>query len=236
MQDNFTVLTNKSLRLKLTELRECAARAEKRQIFDCDDYSRLMREIGIGLAYEAAKDLATEQRPVYTPYGKAVGTFLQSRPVVVPVLRSGLTLAEGFQTVLSNDMHTGYIGIHRDKNDLQRELLQYVIILPDPDPPDRLFIVLDPVIATGDTADQALNILKEHGATNISFMSLVVSQPAQDRLAKAHSDVRFYAVSIDEELDLDHPGRVRPGIGSVSGNLFGFRTTTEPSFSSPSLS
>jgi uracil phosphoribosyltransferase len=82
--------------------------------------------------------------------------------------------------------------------------------------------MLDPVIATGDTACRALEIAKRRGARNISFVSLVVSRPARDRLAKTHSDVRFYCVAVDETVN--EAGQVLPGLGSVSERLFGFRT------------
>lgn len=184
----------------------------------------LMREIGMLLAYEVANDLSTKKNPVETPRGNADGTFLHGNySAVVPILRTGLVLADGIQAVLSHT-HTGHIGLHRDKDHPEHKILQYLEVLPVADPPDRLFIVADPVIATGDTADQALRILKAHGAKKISFVSVITSQKAKDRLSNDHPTVKFYVAAVDEEVDPS--GRVVPGLGSVSELLFGFRTTT----------
>jgi uracil phosphoribosyltransferase len=224
VQHNVHVSTNQLVAIKLTRMREFAALSRRGDRYlDCAPYRQLMREICMLLAYEVAGDLPIEEKIFETPYGMATGKFLRGHhySVVVPILRTGLIMAEGFQTVFSHT-HAGQIGLHRDKT--SRELLQYVIVLPDADPSDRLFIVLDSVIATGETADRALSILKDHGATNISFVGLVASRPGIERLAKDHPKVRFYLAAVDDGLD-DKEGWVIPGLGAVSELLFGFRST-----------
>ena len=226
MRGEFNISTNKVMAIKLARLRAFVAPPDDPTEYypDCAAYKHFMREIGMLLAYEVAKDLTTMDVRFDTPRGEATGKRLSGNySVVVPILRTGLILAEGFQTVLSHT-HTGHIGLHKDKDHPEAGLIEYLVVLPNPDPPTRLFIVLDSVVATGETADRAINLIKEHGATNISFGSVVTSRLARDRLTKAHPDVRFYAAAVDEELDA--AGRVVPGLGSVSELLFGFRTAT----------
>jgi uracil phosphoribosyltransferase len=222
MQDNFRVSPNQLVAIKLTRLRRFAFARDRDTYLDCAEYRQLMREIGMLLAYEVANELQTETVDFEIPTrGSASGTLLIGNySVVVPILRTGLVLAEGFQSVLSHT-HTGHIGLHQNKS-TKRELIEYLVVLPDPSPSDRLFILLDPVIATGETAHRAITIVKEHGATKIIFVSLIASSEARERLSRDHHDVRFYTATIDEKLE---DGRVYPGLGSVSELLFGFKTT-----------
>lgn len=225
MPGSLSVSANKLIAIKLARFRRfSSAFRGAGEYLDCAEYRQLMREIGMLLAYEVGDDLSVEKIEFETPRGMAVGAALRGNfSVVVPILRTGLVLAEGFQSVLSHT-HTGHIGLHRIKDHPERQLLQYLVVLPDPDPPDRLFIIIDSVIATGDTADRAIRLVKEHGATNISFVSVIASRPAISRLTQEHDDVNFYTTEIDDVLD-EH-GRVLPGLGSVSELLFGFKTTT----------
>lgn len=228
MQDNFTVSTNQLIAIKLSRMRsyEKFVQLEQAQgkYLDCAPYRQFMHEISTLLAYEVAGDLLTEEKDIETSRGKAQGVLLKGNySVLVPILRTGLSMAEGFQMVLSHT-HTGHIGLHHDKDDPDRRLLEYLVVLPNPDPPDRLFIILDPVIATGETAHKAITILKNHDVRNISFACLIASRHARAFLSNKHPDVRFYATAIDDGLD-PGTGRVIPGLGAVSELLFGYKTT-----------
>jgi uracil phosphoribosyltransferase len=211
MNGSFTTSGNALVAHKLTQLR--------REPLACAEYRHLVRHISLLLAYEVTVALPAEAMKFEIRGWPASGTSLGIDPVIVPILRTGLVMGEAFQEVMPQTL-TGHIGLHRDKGDPNRKLLQYLVSLPDPK--GRLVILLDPVIATGDTACRALEIAKRRGAENISFVSLVVSRPGRDRLVRDHSDVHFYCAAVDETVN--EAGQVLPGLGSVSERLFGFRT------------
>ena len=211
MNGGFTTSRNALAAHKLTQLR--------REPLACAEYRHLVRHISLLLAYEVTLALPAEEVKFEARGCQASGTTLGIDPVIVPILRTGLVMAEAFQEVMPQTL-TGHIGLHRDKGDPNRKLLQYLVSLPDPK--GRLVILLDPVIATGDTACRALEIAKRRGADDISFVSLVVSRPGLDRLVQEHPDVHFYCVAMDETVN--EAGQVLPGLGSVSERLFGFRT------------
>jgi uracil phosphoribosyltransferase len=178
-----------------------------------------VRHISLLLAYEVTLALPAEEVRFEVRGWQASGTSLGIDPVIVPILRTGLVMAEAFQEVMPQTL-TGHIGLHRDKGDPNKKLLQYLVSLPDMK--GRMVMLLDPVVATGDTACRALEIAKRRGAQNISFVSLVVSRPGRDRLVQEHPDVHFYCAAVDEAVN--EAGQVLPGLGSVSERLFGFRT------------
>lgn len=211
MGGGFTTSRNALAAHKLTQLR--------REPLLCAEYRHLVRHISLLLAYEVTLALPAEKIRFEVRGCQASGTTLGSDPVIVPILRTGLVMAEAFQEVMPQTL-TGHIGLHRDKGDPRRKLLQYLVSLPEMN--ERLVILLDPVIATGDTACRALEIAKRRGAQNISFVSLVVSRPGRDRLVQQHPDVHFYCVAVDDTVN--EAGQVLPGLGSVSERLFGFRT------------
>ena len=211
MSGGFTISRNALASHKLTQLR--------REPLVCAEYRHLVRHISLLLAYEVTLALPAEPVTFEVRGCETSGTTLGSDPVIVPILRTGLVMAEAFQEVMPQTL-TGHIGLHRDKGDPNKKLLQYLVSLPEMI--ERLVIMLDPVIATGDTACRALEIAKRRGAQNISFVSLVVSRQGRDRLVREHPDVQFYCVAVDETVN--EAGQVLPGLGSVSERLFGFRT------------
>ncbi len=211
MSGGFTTSRNALIAHKLTQLR--------REPLACAEYRHLVRHISLLLAYEVTVSLPAEEVTFEVRGRPASGASLGIDPVIVPILRTGLVMGEAFQEVMPQTL-TGHIGLHRDKGDPNRKLLQYLVSLPDAK--GRLVILLDPVIATGDTACRALEIAKRRGADNISFVSLVVSRPGRDRLVREHPDVHFYCAAVDETVN--EAGQVLPGLGSVSERLFGFRT------------
>jgi uracil phosphoribosyltransferase len=211
MNGRFTASRNALAVHKLTQLR--------REPLVCSEYRHLVRHISLLLAYEVTLALPAETVTFEVRGCQASGIALGSDPVIVPILRTGLVMAEAFQEVMPQTL-TGHIGLHRDKGDPNRKLLQYLVSLPEMD--ERLVILLDPVVATGDTACRALEIAKRRGARNISFVSLVISRLGRDRLVTEHPDVHFYCVAVDETVN--EAGQVLPGLGSVSERLFGFRT------------
>jgi uracil phosphoribosyltransferase len=220
MSGSFTVSQNALVAHKLTQLR--------RETLTCGEYSHIVRQISLLLAYEVTLSLPAEDIPFEGAGWKISGKYLGNDPVIVPILRTGLVMAEAFREIMPQTL-TGHIGLHRDKSDPKRKILEYLVSLPSLD--NRLIILLDPVIATGGTASRALDILKKHGAKNISFVSLIISIHAKNKLMHGdnnHKDVNFYCASEDPEFN-DETGRVIPGLGSVSEKLFGFKTIEKAS-------
>ena len=160
MNGGFTTSRNALAAHKLTQLR--------REPLACAEYRQLVRHISLLLAYEVTLALPAEEVKFEARGWQASGTSLGIDPVIVPILRTGLVMAEAFQEVMPQTL-TGHIGLHRDKGDPNRRLLQYLVSLPELK--GRLVILLDPVIATGDTACRALEIAKRRGAQDISFVS-----------------------------------------------------------------
>jgi len=191
-----------------------------------------MYEISLLLAYEATSNLPTNNVEVITERGITSGAALKSNePAVIPVLRSGLIMADGFRHALPQAV-IGHIGIHQSKQ--TRQMTEYMASLPSPE--DRLFIILDPVIATGDTACRAIEILLEHGvaASNIIFVAFIASESGKNRVLSEHPEIRICCASIDAGIDNNGTGlnasfQVVPGIGSVSKKIFGFQTESLPS-------
>lgn len=213
--------------MKLTRLRREEDRnLSPEQRLSCGAYSQLMKEISTLLAYEATRDLPTDKQEFETTRGRAAGSAPRhDTPVIVPILRSGLVMAQAFLDVLPY-AHTGHIGIHRDKSDPERKTIEYLVILPDPDPPERLYLLLDPVVAEGDTVCRAIESLKQIGVRRIRLVSLIVSSKGRDLLAKKHPDVEVYCAAVDERVN--PRGEVEPGLGSVSEHLFGFKALDNP--------
>jgi len=211
MNGRITTSQNALIAHQITRLR--------REPLGCAEYRGILRNISLLLAYEVTLNLPVEKITFQVRDWPASGAVLGNDPVIVPILRTGLIMAEAFQEVMPQTL-TGHIGIHRDKDDPEKRLLQYLVSLPDLS--DRLVVLLDPVIATGETADRAVQIVKRRNAKNVCFGSVIVSKPAMDKLFAAHGDVHFFCGAADEIVN--EVGQVLPGLGSVSERLFGFKT------------
>lgn len=197
------------------------------------DFRKLAYEIGILLTYEATLDLppSAEWRTkhIQTPVGiKEDARVIECRPpVIVPILRAGLALAEGVQVILPW-AHVGHIGLHRDSNTRKGEKqnrIEYLVNLPDPT--NRLFILVDPMIAYGATISRAIKILRTNHVENdnIRVISIVSSYTGLLKLLKTHPDVKIYTTAVDgyqeAEGGLDSNGYIIPGLGDAGDRLFG---------------
>lgn len=185
-----------------------------------DRFYRLTKEIGILLAYEVTIDnelIKISNIQIETPVGIATTPVIQGhKPVIVPILRAGLPLAEGFKEVLPM-ARTGHIGMQRDESYAARP---YVVILPETE--NRSFIIVDPVIATGNTACRTVEILKELDIAeeSIRFVTIILAAEGINQMAERHPKVRVYGVKIDEQLD-EATKFILPGFGDAGDRLFG---------------
>ncbi|HOV70370.1 MAG TPA: uracil phosphoribosyltransferase, partial [Clostridia bacterium] len=151
-----------------------------------------------------------------TPIAETKAKVLSGKKLAfVPILRAGLGMVEGVLTLVPS-ARVGHIGLYRDHDTLQPH--EYYCKLPE-DIDKRLVIVLDPMLATGGSAEAAVTFIKRRGCTNIKFMSIIAAPEGIERLSKAHPDVCIYCGCVDEKLNEN--GYIVPGLGDAGDRLFG---------------
>jgi uracil phosphoribosyltransferase len=185
-------------------------------------FRQTMAELGKWLTYEAIRDwLPTVEIEVNTPVAPATATFInpQTPMAIVPILRAGLSLMEGIQSVLPLETSIYHLGLVRDEETLEPSC--YLNKLPDHIPPESLILIAEPMLATGGSLMFALNELVKRGAdhSNIRVISIVAAPPALQKLAIAYPDLQIYAAMIDETLN--DQGFISPGLGDVGDRVFG---------------
>jgi len=179
-------------------------------------FRELLREISLLLGYEVLRDLPTEVRPIETPLGAASAPFIAGKKLVfVPVLRAGLGLLDGLLDLVPS-ARVGHVGLYRDHDTLQA--VEYYMKVPG-DLADRLVVVCDPMLATGNSAIAALTRLKQHGARDIKVLCLLAAPEGVRAVGAAHPDVPIYTASLDSHLDAN--GYIVPGLGDAGDRMFG---------------
>lgn len=170
------------------------------------------------MAFEATSDLPTRAIEVITPLAPATGATIAGQEVaVVPILRAGLAMEAGILRLMPT-ARVGHIGIYRDPSSLDPHT--YYCKLPS-DIADRQVLVVDPMLATGGSAVEAIALLKERGARVIRLMVLIAAPEGIRRVQAGHPDVDVYTAAVDERLD-DH-GYILPGLGDAGDRLYGTR-------------
>lgn len=181
-------------------------------------FRHLLREISLLMGYEVLRDLPTELRPIETPVGPTEAPFLKGKKLVfVPILRAGNGLLDGLLE-LTPSARVGHIGIYRDPDTLTA--VEYYCKLPE-DIGERLVIVADPMLATGNSAAAAVGQLKSRGAREIRFVSLLAAPEGIAALQQAHPDVLVFTAAVDTHLN-DH-GYIVPGLGDAGDRMYGTR-------------
>ncbi|MCW0182473.1 uracil phosphoribosyltransferase [Zavarzinia sp.] len=179
-------------------------------------FRRLLGEIAMLLAYEVLRDVPTELVEIETPIKTCMMPQLAGKKLcLVSVLRAGDGLLSGMLDILPA-ARVGHVGLYRDPKTLQA--VEYFLKLPR-DIDERMAIVLDPMLATGNSAVAAINKVKQAGCSSIKFVSLLSAPEGIATLRKAHPDVTVYTAAIDECLN-DH-GYIVPGLGDAGDRLFG---------------
>ncbi|WP_354674209.1 uracil phosphoribosyltransferase [Cupriavidus alkaliphilus] len=183
-----------------------------------DNFRRLVREISQLLTYEATRDLATETIAIRTPIAATQSRVLSGKKLcLVSILRAGNGFIDGMLDLLPA-ARVGHIGLYRDPETL--EPIEYYFKMPE-DIQERMVIVVDPMLATGNSAIAALNRLKEAGVTTMKYVCLIASRPGLRALRTAHPDVGIVTAAIDETLN-EH-GYIVPGLGDAGDRLYGTR-------------
>lgn len=181
-----------------------------------DNFRRLLREISQMLAYEVTRDLPIELSPIETPITTIDAPMISGKKLcVISVLRAGNGILDGMLDLLPN-ARVGHIGLYRDPETL--EPVEYYFKVPE-DISERLVLVVDPMLATGNSAAAAIERLKLRGATSIKFVCLLAAPEGVAVMRKAHPDVPIITASIDQCLN-EH-GYIVPGLGDAGDRLFG---------------
>ncbi len=179
-------------------------------------FRRLLREISLLLAYEVTRDLPMTMIPIETPLTSMQAPVLRGKKLVlVSILRAGNGLLDGVLELIPA-ARVGYIGLYRDEATLQP--VQYYAKVPA-DLDARVTIVLDPMLATGNSSAAAVTLLKETGATDIRFLCLLAAPEGAARMAAAHPDVPVITAAIDSHLN--EKGYIVPGLGDAGDRMFG---------------
>lgn len=182
------------------------------------DFRRLVNELTLLLTYEATKDLATEEVEVETPLERTRVQRISGKKVAVcPILRAGVGMLDGVLSLLSG-ARVGFIGLYRDERTLQP--VEYYVKLPQ-DIAQRDVIVLDPMLATGNSTAAAVDIVKRAGATSIVLISILAAPEGIQRVTSAHPEVRIVVAAVDRCLD--ERGFIVPGLGDAGDRLYGTR-------------
>ena len=180
------------------------------------EFRKLVEEVATLEGYEALRDLPLKDVTIETPLEKADVPMIDGKKLaIVPILRAGLGMVPGVQA-LTPLAKVGHIGLYRDPE--THEPHDYYCKLPDPID-QRLIVVVDPMLATGGSAVDAIQSIKDHGGNNIKFMCIIAAPEGIERLAKAHPDVEIYIGNVDRELNEN--AYILPGLGDAGDRIFG---------------
>lgn len=180
------------------------------------EFRELVEEITMLMCYEALRDLPLEDVEIETPIQTTTKKMIKGKKMaVVPILRAGLGMVNGMLNLVPS-AKVGHIGMYRDEETMQPQ--EYYCKLP-PDIENRLIVVVDPMLATGGSAIDAINQIKGYGGNQIKFLCLIAAPEGIDALTKAHPDVEIYCANVDEKLN--DSCYIVPGLGDAGDRIFG---------------
>ncbi|GBG04610.1 uracil phosphoribosyltransferase [Lactobacillus rodentium] len=204
----FTVLNHPLIQHKLTIIRK--------KDTGTNEFRQIVGEIGGLMVYEMTRDLPLKDVEIETPVGKSTQKELAGKKLaIVPILRAGLGMVDGVLQMIPS-AKVGHIGMYRDEETLKPH--EYFFKMP-PDIEERECIIVDPMLATGGSANMAIEALKKRGARNIRLAVLVAAPEGVKAIQDANPDVDIYAAALDEKL-MDN-GYIYPGLGDAGDRLFG---------------
>ena len=179
-------------------------------------FRQLVKEVSLFLGYEVLRDLRLTTTTIETPLQKMEAPWLAGKKLVlVPILRAGQGLLDGLLE-LSPSARVGHIGLYRDHDTLQP--IEYYLKLPE-DVSERPVVLLDPMLATGNSANAAIARLKQAGAQDIRFLCLLAAPEGVQAIHAQHPDVRIFTAAVDERLNEN--GYIVPGLGDAGDRLYG---------------
>jgi uracil phosphoribosyltransferase len=182
---------------------------------DMKDFRENLDEIAGLMAFEITDKLQTEKIRIKTPITETFGYRLKNKVILIPILRTGLGMVDGIRKVIPT-AKIGHIGLYRDEKTLQPH--EYYVKFPEGIKQATIFI-LDPMLATGNSAVAAIDLIKKHGGKNIKLICLVGVKQGVDRVSKAHPDVDIFLAALDKKLN--KKGFIVPGLGDAGDRLYG---------------
>lgn len=181
-----------------------------------NQFRQLLREISFLLGYEVSKNLPIEKRPIQTPMQEMQAPFVAGKKMaLISILRAGNGLLDGMLELIPS-ARVGFVGLYRDEETLKP--VQYYFKVPDC-LGERLVIVVDPMLATGNTSVAAIDLLKDAGAKNIRFLCLVAAPEGVAVMKEHHPDVPIVTAALDDGLNEN--GYIYPGLGDAGDRIFG---------------
>lgn len=208
MKEHLTVVTHPLVQHKLTLMRE---KTTSTAVF-----RQLLREISQLLAYEVTHELPMTTRRIETPLQEMDAPVLDGRKLaLISILRAGNGLLDGMLELIPS-ARVGFVGLYRDEETLQP--VQYYFKVPEL-LGERLSILVDPMLATGNSSAAAVDLVKQAGAKDIRFLCLLAAPEGVERMKEAHPDVPIVTAALDERLN-EH-GYILPGLGDAGDRMFG---------------
>ena len=208
MSDNVTILDHPLLKHKISRLRD--------ENTSTNEFRSLIEEIAMLMGYEALRDLPTKEIEIKTPIETCMTPVLAGKKLaVVPILRAGLGMVSGILALVPS-ARVGHIGMYRDEE--THEPHEYYCKLPSPIE-ERTIVVVDPMLATGGSGVDAVNLIKERGGKNIKFMCIIAAPEGIKRFTEAHPDVQLYVGQLDRCLNEN--AYICPGLGDAGDRIFG---------------
>ena len=206
--DNVFIMDHPLIKHKITLLRK--------KTTGTNEFRKLVEEIAMLMGYEALRDLPTADVETETPIESCMSPEISGRKLaVVPILRAGLGMVGGILSLVPS-AKVGHIGLYRDEE--THEPHEYYCKLPDPIN-ERIAIIVDPMLATGGSAVQAVDFVKAKGGKTIKFMCLIAAPEGLKKLHEAHPDVQIYVGNLDRELNDN--AYICPGLGDAGDRIFG---------------
>ena len=205
---NVTVLDHPLIRHKLAIIRN--------KNTDTKQFREVVEELAMLMAYESFKDVPTQEVIVQTPLEETSQIVVKENSIaIVPILRAGLGMVDGILSLFPA-AKVGHIGLYRNEETLQPE--EYYCKLPT-NIEEKVVMVVDPMLATGGSACDAISMLKKRGCKKIKFLSIIAAPEGVKKVADAHPDVEIFVSTLDRTLN-EH-GYILPGLGDAGDRIFG---------------
>lgn len=206
---NFNIITHPLVQHKIGRLRD--------KNMQTPEFRNVVKELSILLAFEATRDLSLIDHQIETPLATTTVKKISDRPVLVSIMRAGNGMLDALLDILPN-CSAGHIGIYRDK--FINNTVEYYFKIPE-NSKGKMILLLDPLLATGDTMIAALDRLKQYNVGQIKIINLIAYEKGVQRVLHFHPDVEIYTAACETEIN--DKGYLIPGVGDAGDRLFGSR-------------